>query len=77
MSSGASSSQYLHDVRDGDRPDTVRAPEPHGGKDVSVCYVTWTIDSTRECAALYDVHDFFLDIDCHITGIYCDTWTVP
>ena len=59
VSSGASSSQYLHDVRDGDRPDTVRAPEPHGGKDVSVCYVTWTIDSTRECAALYDVHDFF------------------
>ena len=59
MSSGASSSQYLHDVRDGDRPDTVRAPEPQGGKDVSVCYVTWTIDSTKECAALYDVHDSF------------------
>ena len=59
VSCGASPFQNLHDVRDGDRPDTLRAPEPQGGKDVSVCLVTGTIDNTKECAALDDVHDSF------------------
>ena len=43
---GVSPFQKLDDVRNGDRPDTVRAPRPYGGKDVAVAYVRKTLDST-------------------------------
>ena len=33
---GVSPFQQLDDVRNGDRPDTVRPPRPYGGKDVAV-----------------------------------------